>query len=337
MTVLLFILKIIGITLLLILGILLLAIALVLFHPVSYQAGGEIEEQTYVHGKISWLFRILSWRFSWDGKEFTSDFYLFGRKHKKKEGDEDIQEDDIFLENDFRDEEDDVTENDSCSGGESSQEEEYLLEEADSSKENNLKDTGSTDMTPLEQDAIRYKKDIQREKAVRSEKKRQRHKGKLGHKDKPIWVRLKEKLADAFESIRQFFQKFMDTLKDFNDKKQEVMSLLSDEANKKTVKGIFGELRYLLKHLRVRKIATDLSFSAGDPALTGQVLGGLCLVPFLYQKGVGIYPDFEAEKWYVKGNFKVEGHARGIHFVCSAIRLWKDKNLRRLIKRFRKG
>lgn len=299
MTVLLFILKIIGIILLLILGILLLAIALVLFHPVSYQVGGEIEKQTYVHGKISWLFRILSWRFSWDGKEFTSDFYLFGRKHKKKKTDEDFPKDDVFPENDFRNEE------------------EYLLEEADSSKENNLKDTGSTD--------------------TRSEEKRQKQKDKPKHKDKPIWVRIKEKLVGMLESIRQFFQKFMDTLKNFNDKKQEVMSLLSDEANQKTVKGIFGELRYLLKHVRVRKITTDLSFSAGNPALTGQVLGGLCLVPFLYQKGVGIYPDFETEKWYVKGNFKVEGHARGIHVVCSAIRLWKDKNLRRLIKRFRKG
>lgn len=299
MTVLLFILKIIGIILLLILGILLLAIALVLFHSVSYQVGGEIEEQTYVHGKISWLFRILSWRFSWDGKEFTSDFYLFGRKHKKKKTDEDFPKDDVFPENDFRNEE------------------EYLLEEADSSKENNLKDTGSTD--------------------TRSEEKRQKQKDKPKHKDKPIWVRIKEKLVGMLESIRQFFQKFIDTLKNFNDKKQEVMLLLSDEANKKTVKGIFGELRYLLKHVRVRKITTDLSFSAGDPALTGQMLGGLCLVPFLYQKGVGIYPDFETEKWYVKGNFKVEGHARGIHVVCSAIRLWKDKNLRRLIKRFRKG
>ena len=299
MTVLLFILKILGIILLLILGILLLAIALVLFHPVSYQVGGEIEEQTYVHGKISWLFRILSWRFSWDGKEFTSDFYLFGRKHKKKKTDEDFPKDDVFPENDFRNEE------------------EYLLEEADSSKENNLKDTGSTD--------------------TRSEEKRQKQKDKPKHKDKPIWVRIKEKLVGMLESIRQFFQKFIDTLKNFNDKKQEVMSLLSDEANKKTVKGIFGELRYLLKHVRVRKITTDLSFSAGDPALTGQVLGGLCLVPFLYRKGVGIYPDFETEKWYVKGNFKVEGHARGLHVVCSAIRLWKDKNLRRLIKRFRKG
>lgn len=299
MTVLLFILKIIGIILLLILGILLLAIALVLFHPVSYQVGGEIEEQTYVHGKISWLFRILSWRFSWDGKEFTSDFYLFGRKHKKKKTDEDFPKDDVFQENDFRNEE------------------EYLLEEADSSKENNLKDTGSTD--------------------TRSEEKRQKQKDKPKHKDKSIWVRIKEKLVGMLESIRQFSQKIIDTLKNFNDKKQEVMSLLSDEANKKTVKGIFGELRYLLKHVRVRKITTDLSFSAGDPALTGQVLGGLCLVPFLYQKGVGIYPDFETEKWYVKGNFKVEGHARGIHVVCSAIRLWKDKNLRRLIKRFRKG
>ncbi len=335
MTVLLFILKIIGIILLLILGILLLAIALVLFHPVSYQAGGEIEEQTYVHGKISWLFRILSWRFLWDGKEFTFDFYLFGRKQKKKEKDEDFPKDDVLLgDEDFP--EDDITlgnedfpKDDVFLENDFRNEEDYLLEEADSSEE--IKDTGLVETTPSAQADTKEENVVPEKKAVRSEKKRQKH------KDKPIWVRLKEKLAGVLESVRQFFRKFIDTLKNFNDKKQEVMSLLSDEANKKTVKGIFGELRYLLKHIRVRKITTDLSFSAGDPALTGQVLGGLCLVPFLYQKGVGIYPDFEAEKWYVKGNFKVEGHARGIHFVCSTIRLWKDKNLRRLIKRLRKG
>ena len=168
MTVLLFILKILGIILLLILGILLLAIVLVLFHPVSYQVGGEIEEQTYVHGKISWLFRILSWRFSWDGKEFTSDFYLFGRKHKKKKTDEDFPKDDVFPENDFRNEE------------------EYLWEEADSSKENNLKDTGSTD--------------------TRSEEKRQKQKDKPKHKDKPIWVRIKEKVVGMLRRTKNAMQ-----------------------------------------------------------------------------------------------------------------------------------
>lgn len=328
MTILLTILKILGIVLLLILGILLLGIALVLFHPVQYQVMGELEEQTYVQGKVSWLFRILSWRFSWDGKEFTSGFYVFGRKPKKKEAEEGSSEDDIFSEEKTVPADENFSENDFSGGAETKDRNTVPEKESISKEEGVLEEAVPTREDILKEEAVPEENVPLEEKTISAKK---------GHQKKHFFTRIKEKIVSLLYGIRQFGRKLMDTLKNFNEKKQEVMSLLSDEANKKTVKGIFGELFYLLKHLRVRKIATNLTFSAGDPALTGQVLGGLCLIPFLYRKGVGIYPDFEAEKWYIKGNFKAEGHARGIHFACSTIRLWKDKNLRRFIKRFRKG
>lgn len=118
----------------------------------------------------------------------------------------------------------------------------------------------------------------------------------------------------------------------FLKKGKELWHTITREENKATAKSALGELIYLLKHFRVRKIQAELTFSAGDPALTGQVLGVLCLLPFLYQKGVHITPDFDAEEWYVKGRINGTGHMRLVHVLCSLIRLWKDENIRKLIK-----
>ena len=39
---------------------------------------------------------------------------------------------------------------------------------------------------------------------------------------------------------------------------------------------------------------------------------------------IGIYPDFEADKTYVKGTFLVKGHIRLVHVLISGIRLLKE-------------
>lgn len=94
----------------------------------------------------------------------------------------------------------------------------------------------------------------------------------------------------------------------------------------------FTELKYLLTHFKFRRIRTDLTFSMGDPALTGQVLGGLCVLPFLYRYQVQVYPDFEAENTYVTGTFDIKGRARGLHIAVSAVRLLGKKEFRIWLK-----
>lgn len=84
---------------------------------------------------------------------------------------------------------------------------------------------------------------------------------------------------------------------------------MTDEQHREVLPLIFTELKYLLTHFKFRRIRTDLTFSMGDPALTGQVLGGLCMLPFLYRYQVQVYPDFEAENTYVTGTFDIKGRA----------------------------
>ena len=97
-----------------------------------------------------------------------------------------------------------------------------------------------------------------------------------------------------------------------------------------------AELKYLLRHFKFRKLETDLMFATGDPAMTGQVLGVLCMFPLFYQYQVNIVPDFESEKFYVKGTFEIKGRMRILHLVATLIRLWRKKEIRIFVKRLLK-
>jgi len=108
---------------------------------------------------------------------------------------------------------------------------------------------------------------------------------------------------------------------------------LTDEHNKSVVRKIWSEICYLLRHFKFRKIVTDLEFSTGDPATTGQALGILCMIPVLYRYQFKIVPDFEAEEFYIKGAFLVAGKVRLIHILITVLRLIFDKEVRLVVKR----
>ncbi len=107
---------------------------------------------------------------------------------------------------------------------------------------------------------------------------------------------------------------------------------LTDEHNKSVLNKLIAELRYLLRHFKFRKIKTNLLFSAGDPALTGQIFGILCMIPVLYQYEFQLVPDFESDTPYIKGTFLIAGRIRLVHVLITVLRLLFDEEVRIRIK-----
>lgn len=118
----------------------------------------------------------------------------------------------------------------------------------------------------------------------------------------------------------------------FSVLKQEI----SDDKNRMAVAHIWKELRYLLRHLKPNYIRADMSFSTGDPASTGEVIGVISLIPMVYQYPVKIAPDFLSDEPYVRGRFALKGRIALLHLVCCAGRLFADRNVKRLIYKLRK-
>lgn len=143
--------------------------------------------------------------------------------------------------------------------------------------------------------------------------------------------RRKKTSRERKKKDENFFLRIKQKYKDTKDKFLALKNIVTDKKNQYVVKKIWKELLYLLKHFGFRKIKTNLTFSLADPALTGQVLGIICMMPFLYQYEFGLYPDFESEQYYLKGTYDIRGRIRIVHILLTVIRLLLDKQVRTFI------
>lgn len=317
MAVLLLILKIIGIILLILLGLILLILAVVLFVPVRYQVSGSIGEKTTARIAVTWLLHAVSWRAAYEEEGFSSQLRIFGITRKGKKPDdgepgEDDREDDIEEPKERSAAEDTLTDGEQKTAGTPADGEK---ETAGISVDGEQKTDGALAGGQQKTAGI-----LDDGSAVLGKQR--------GGLFRRIWERIRAFFAGLVRKLRQFRAGIKEALKKIKD----VRTFLTDERHREALPLIFTELKYLLTHFKFRRIRTDLTFSMGDPALTGQVLGGLCVLPFLYRYQVQVYPDFEAENTYVTGTFDIKGRARGLHIAVSAVRLLGKKEFRIWLK-----
>lgn len=312
MAVLLLILKIIGIILLILLGLILLILAVVLFVPVRYQVSGSIGERTTVRIAVTWLLHAVSWRAAYEEEGFSSQLRIFGITRKGKKPDDGEPGED--------DREDGAEEPEERSAADA------LLTDGEQKTGSILADSEQGEAERFDErqakepDPAEHKELEQANPAVRRKRR--------GGLFRRIWERIRAFFAGLVRKLRQLRAGIKEALKKIKD----VRTFLTDERHREVLPLIFTELKYLLTHFKFRRIRTDLTFSMGDPALTGQVLGGLCMLPFLYRYQVQVYPDFEAENTYVTGTFDIKGRARGLHIAVSAVRLLGKKEFRIWLK-----
>lgn len=107
----------------------------------------------------------------------------------------------------------------------------------------------------------------------------------------------------------------------------------TDQANRNTAVHLWKEACYLFCHYKPKKLKADISFSLANPALTGEVLGGLSMFPLLYRYPCNIAPDFTSDAVYVEGFLWMQGKVGFGVFAVSLLRLIRDKDAMRCMRR----
>ncbi len=295
MGILLFILKVILIVFLAVIGLTMLLLAFVLLVPIHYELSGEIKDsfQFDLKGTVKYCLSILKIVVCYQEGQMKTELFLFGRQKKKKE--QELEE-----------------------SVEAEETEEFQTDEEVSEE----KETEAEEKTDLKTEQECTEEPIA---VLESETEEESAESKTKTKTKKKRKKKKRKTEDA-SSADVSEEK---TKIDFAFLKQEI----TDEQNRSVIKKLFAELKYLFRHFKFRKIKTELSFSAGNPALTGQLLGVLCMFPTFYRYEIGMMPDFEAEDIYLKGTFFAAGRVRLIHILIVALRLIFDKEVRIVIKK----
>lgn len=302
----LWLLKIIGILLLVLFALLLLAVLLVLFSAVCYQAEGSYLGNTLkANGKISWLFHILTIRFSFEERVY-GDVRIFGIPvwSTDKKGAEKPNETQPEMEN----------------GPEDFQPEEEVFSIQELGTETGDRDRGIPELSGTKQ----HKAEPEQEKAE----------PKPEESFLETWIRrLSEKSRSLFQKGKQMAADGKRRFKRAMAQKEKLVSWIEDEANQESVKLVVRQLGKIIRHLLPRKGHGTVTFGFGeDPYLTGKVLTAIAPFYPLYGEYLEVYPDFERRIFEAEGTGN--GHIRIGVIIGYAIRLLFDSNIRKNIRAF---
>ena len=107
-------------------------------------------------------------------------------------------------------------------------------------------------------------------------------------------------------------------------------SLLTDDKHKKAIRMVIEEVFKILKRILPKNSKLIGTYSAGSPDLTGQIFGGICILPMVYSDNWKIQPDFESEEMYFKGSFEAAGRIYMFRIIQTYLKIITDYNYRRL-------
>ena len=350
LSILLGILKIIGILLLAVLVLLLLVLSAILFAPVRYHLRVEkTEEALEGMAEISWL-HVIRARLSADGRRRTHvlDIRIFGispaklrerlrRRKQKKKQQKEKQDTKKQAPNEIN------RTNKTDKANKTKTESPDGQAEADRNKQRNIcrqEQPSETDINEPEEAP----------QTTGSEETNSRQKEKLlarilemiqmlPYKIRAVCATIKsnvERIRELGKHMKRMGERIWSRLQqaaEIPEKIQQLLDFVEDYHLKELFAEGKAELNDLWRHYRPRKATGYLQFGTGDPALTGELTGILYLLLPAFSE-VQIEPDFNDPM--LQTELELSGHIRACHLAATAWRLFRNKKLRRLIAKIRK-
>lgn len=304
MHILLLLLKIIGITLLVILGIILFLLLLILFVPIRYQASGELKEKVpKLQAKISFLFPLFwitaGYQCVLYGKVKLLGFTIFDlvnpkKKKDKKEGkkkNRKKEENKTFV---------------------SEARQETSVDQIDSDERKSLEQNSFNGSIQYGSSGLSK----QSEEILKNRIEELEGKKTLKEKMKEFWnflLALPEKLSSFWKMLSNQTEEMIEKLNDSSNKLEKALDFIQSEETIAAFLIAKKTLLKLLKSIRPRKGKMNLHVGTGDPGSTGQICA---IYGFLYpfvQNCVMIEPDFEQS--IIEGDFELKGYITGFMLV----------------------
>lgn len=163
---------------------------------------------------------------------------------------------------------------------------------------------------------------------------------------KLIWIcdTIKQKVKAFLETVKKIVHLVQNLLKNIGqvvqkllkipEKMSEFQEFLEKYEIKAVIDIIWCEVKHLLRHYGPRRIEGYLRFGTGDPAVTGQLLGGLYIILPVKAWKFSLQPEFTEAVF--ETDVRVSGHVRANHMVAVIWRLFRNKELMSKIKMLKK-
>ena len=311
------ILKIIGIILLVLIGLILLAAAVILLVPIRYHGEGAREEKILSGSvKLTWLLHMISASASLSEDGTKIRVCLFGKTIYPKTKKPPKQ-----------------------SKAKKMPKQEAPKKSEKSEKPKQQSDTVSKEVATIYEPQKPIPELPKKEKNVvyeapEAEKKQQSQKEKSARPD----------VKSKFEAIKQKLlavkEKFIDSKAGIQKVKNKIdywKNLLTSDPVKEAVGFLWKKTKGLLHHILPRRMTGRIHFGFEDPSKTGKTLAYFSMLYPFTKENLVIEPEFETEELILEGDIAFRGRIRLGYLVYVALSVVLNKNIRRQYKRLRQG
>ena len=294
LSVILTILKVIGIILLIVLGLLLTVALIVLFVPIRYRSQGEFKKmdegfKDNISVRVTWLLHILSISFKLIDTESEIVVKIFGKKLS-------------------------IGANETKTS--SKRQKKSKTKSQFSSKRND--EVKSIDNVEQVNEQLKLDNIQTTAKNVITENEEQ-----LNERNNKKSI--KQKLTEMWQKLIDICQK----IKNVKAIKDEFVNFLKKEESKNAIREIKTTIFKVIKKILPIKLSARLRFGFEDPSTTGNVLGIASVFYGIYGDKFELEPDFEQE--CLEGEYSLKGKIRVITLVCAALKIYRNRWLRRFI------
>lgn len=287
-------LKIIGILLLCLLGLLLFLILSGMLVPVRYKIRGEKSDESWnAQANLSWLFRLLYVAVRFDGGKPVYECYLFGiplfrlkrwlnrrRSVKRPKASKKKDENTPYL----------------------------PLEEKfqETAKEKDERKDGSEEKPSADGEFKETPENDEKEASKEDDKKEN----------------LFKRIVNKIKALIGLPRKICFTIRKNYGRIREWKSLLQSEDVKWLKKMGISRTKAVIAHVKPRKIRGDITFGFNNPANTGEVLGVLGVIYPILPRKLSITPNFSDPM--LEGWLEARGRVYGIFFLIQTLQILFD-------------
>lgn len=318
------VLKVLGIIILILLAVLLLILMLVLFVPVRYSLEGEKYADINGRASVIWLFKALN---------ITAEFADGELKYKVKALWKVLADS----------EEDEVAEESAAEAGETKTEEPTAKELIFDGEKAEKTEIAKEQIEKAEEEAKILAEESKENARRQAEEERKRFEEYKQSRKKAVVRRVKMKdiqlTEEKAENVAEGAEKAENQVTENENTVQKIDKdyfLKMPWAEKKSLaKYALKLIKRILKGVLPKDFYLDAKVGTGDPSTTGYVLAAAGVVKGMTFKNVNVTADFE--KAFFEGSGKIKGKITIGYLLYSAICFALAKPVRKIIKLYLKG
>ncbi|SKB64512.1 Protein of unknown function [Lachnospiraceae bacterium] len=319
------VLKVIGITLLAVIGLGILILCMILFLPVRYRINALFDQNAKKyegHVDVTWLLKFLHaevWAEPGEGgRGIGYEVRVAGIRIIPGKEEQDTDDEDTDLPPDY----------DPVPDGTDLQE---TTLPAETGEKGTVSECPESESPEPEKDIVDIEKELYDDGYSEESGDEQEPQVKFTDKIRGFFRKTAEALRNLGYTIKRFCDKIKQILLDISYYK----NLWNDAETQEVLAYVLDKTGFLWRRIKPRKWKLRLHFGLSDPMTTGEAFGTLCAVGPVFGRHLQVQPEFEDE--VLEGDLCIAGHIQLFFPIVIGAKLYFNKKLKRVISRFKRG